>query len=250
MSHVATYALLLFCAFLHYTWCSGLVPASNNSNLPASNPTHGANMGWHQDGYNQGVYIAHYYLIGDNCEVENTAMDWFEIALPPPLPATDGDVGENYSVELLNGVLDQARIHRISPRNFVAFAFKTPAQQRLVVFEDVECYHRTPLTANVHAGNLQRQRRRPIARFVFYGVRDDGQPAGFGAETVLVSEPTVVTPHDDMCTLPSGLLQAVKSFAERAGHEKSFNEALVAYMTGTQEVVRWLRCGSGINNPG
>jgi len=115
MSHVATYALLLFCAFLHYTWCSGLVPASNNSNLPASNPTHGANMGWHQDGYNQGVYIAHYYLIGDNCEVENTAMDWFEIALPPPLPATDGDVGENYSVELLNGVLDQARIIASAP---------------------------------------------------------------------------------------------------------------------------------------
>jgi len=162
------------------------------------NPAQGANMGWHRDGHVAGEFIAHYYL--DRLDVEavdaGLGMDWFEVALPvEPETLRPGDVqgaaggggqesesapsDEDGAYALPFGVDDDEQRAAIHRHNFVLFETGPTAVRRLVVFEDARVFHRTPLTAHALDDRLQGDRRRPIARFVFYGASIDGDEVRF-----------------------------------------------------------------------
>lgn len=149
------------------------------------NPRIGSNIEWHTDGWVAGTYLAHYYPDQGG----DAAMNWFEVALPEPLEARRGDAdyaAEGFDEEecALDFLSDDApRKATIAPDNFLPFSLH---EQKLVVFEDSEVYHRTPLTArafpDIHC-------RRPIVRIDFYGRSSHGgetmafrQPAAEGGE--------------------------------------------------------------------
>ena len=194
------------------------------------NPANGANMGWHQDGHPSGTFIAHYALPSS----QNTNMNWFEVALPPSENGCEPDDAQ-YALELFT---DHNMIGRINPHNFVPFPFDCPSQQRIVVLEDAACYHRTPLTAHAVRG-LQQEQHRPIARFVFYGVCDDGSAANFSGLSAAPDGST--TQQNQLHLLPDGLHQAVDRFALQTTRRRTFEEALALYVAGDPDVVEWLR---------
>jgi hypothetical protein len=189
------------------------------------NPSNGTNMGWHQDGYGPGMMIAHYALLGAGDT--GTAMNWFEVALPPSLHHNEAEAEEMacYSVD----------VRRVDRSNFLAFEFTPAARQPLVIIEDAAAFHRTPLTAHsIH--DLQRAKRRPIARIVFYAVAAAAESAVGVAEEFCASESPALVPP-----LPNGLLAVVERFAATQSEKPtSVDDALDRYVAGDTELVGWL----------
>jgi hypothetical protein len=220
------------------------------------NPSRGANMRWHQDGHTPGTFIAHLALLDDQSKISEN-MNWFEVALPSRSAKADEVEGRDgndddeeeetqYTVEMHT---DEASIARIDRSTFVAFDFDSAALQRLVIFEDDGCYHRTPLTAHAAVHEMQQQLLRPIARFVFYAVDESGvdlsnacqyPPPAFVAE-----EPRAHGGHvpATISSLPIGLRAALEGYVAsgvRANTLMTLEEAMEAYIRGDDHLIGWL----------
>ena len=227
------------------------------------NPCIGANLGWHQDGHTPGTFIAHLALLEDQSKTSES-MNWFEVALPSRSCAVsdgvegregddDDEVKESrYTLEMHT---DEDSIARIDRSNFVTFEFDSAALQRLVIFEDDGCYHRTPLTAYAAENQMQQQLLRPIARFVFYAVGESGvdppcassqpPPPAFAAEAPRVhgghEVPTTIS------SLPIGLCTALDGYVASGCRANAptcapmtLDEAMEAYVRGDDHLIRWL----------
>ena len=225
------------------------------------NPSRGANMRWHQDGHTPGTFIAHLALLDDQSQVSGS-MNWFEVALPsrsahPPAGEEEGEqVGQaevdeemQYAVKMHP---DEESIARITRNNFIAFDFESAASQRLIVFEDDRCYHRTPLTAHA-IREIQQRQRRPIARFVFYAVResDADYEASHSTEDTAIDDAGKV-PTTMSCSLPKGLLDALEAYMAQGCGAKALmtmDEATEAYISGDDDLIRWLTSSYCVEQP-
>lgn len=141
-------------------------------------PGLGTNIQWHQDGWTPSCYLAHYYI---NHTLDRT-MDWFEVSLPPHSEAHEeaganagGSGAQEVEEDTIMGFMsdDGMRVNGVNTHNFLPLPM---AGQPLMVFEDAEVYHRTPLTALACPAI---RASRSIVRMDFYGRYGDGRTALF-----------------------------------------------------------------------
>lgn len=193
-------------------------------NFEIFNPGFGANMAWHRDGFLPGTYLAHCYL-----DPSDETMNWLEVALPErPERGQRSAEFDECALAFLHD--DSAQKDCIDRHNFIPFPMRG-ALGALLVFEDAEVFHRTPLTA-LAGGHA----RRPVARVDFYGRSADGTELAFRRPEADACGWSPLQPVE----LPGALHGVCAEYAERCrkgGAQVDLPGALDAYIAGEAQLV-------------